>query len=118
MAEYFVRFTAYIDERKRPENFPHQVHDTITLRVDSAKQLGDIVNARCAAYHQSQGMAVSIEPEDAEKMGLGEINRIFVPSHMWTHMTLSMVKPIIGENPQISETGEITLPSGKEVVKQ
>lgn len=90
---YYVVFTAYIDERKRPENFPREVHiKDVYDRVESVEHLQFLVNDRFTKLVLSAGLVV-FKNEDEPEPEHGKITfdkRIFVPWHMITHMKLDV----------------------------
>jgi hypothetical protein len=116
MPEYLITFTAYIDARKRPENFPRVIQDKVVASFDSGPLLVDFVNKRVAVYAQNQGMGVTLDQDLIEDLSIIDTNRIWVPMHMITHFTATY-KAITGEMPQVSALGLTEMPSGKEVVK-
>jgi hypothetical protein len=91
-SSYFVDFTGYIDERKRPEGFPKQVHvKDVYDSIESIIHLQAVVNTRFIDLIKAAGLVV-LKDED-EPIETGHITfdkRIFVPWHMITHMTLDV----------------------------
>lgn len=89
---YLVKFTGYVDERKRPENFPHEVHVTDVYKdVENLEHLQALVNNRFIGLVSSAGLVVlKNEDEPPEEGKLTFDKRIFVPWHMITHMTLAV----------------------------
>jgi hypothetical protein len=89
---YFIEFTAFIDERKRPENFPRKVHIRETYNdIESIPHLQFKVNDRFINLIQSSGLVVmknEDEPVDEGKVTFNK--RVFVPWHMITHMELDV----------------------------
>jgi hypothetical protein len=88
MATYYADFIAYVDERKRPENFPREVHVIETYAdVDNPDQLKAIVNDRFVKLVTSAGLVVLKEPNGILENGIITFDkRRFVPWHMLTHM--------------------------------
>ena len=91
LSSYFVDFTAYIDERKRPENFPHVIHDKQVLKdVESIPHLQFLVNERFIKLVSAVGI-VAMKDEDIVDEGVITFDRrVFVPWHMITHMKLDV----------------------------
>ncbi|SRR6266446_9632311 len=116
MPDYVITFTGYIDERKRPENFPRTVQDVIAGPFETPAHLVNFVNERVALYAKNQGMGVTLDKSLMEDLRIVDTNRIWVPMHMITHFT-AVYRAVVGEIPQISTSGEVSLPSGKEIVK-
>ena len=89
---YFVDFTAFIDERKRPEGFPKTIHIKDTYdSVESIPHLQFLVNERFVKLANSAGLVVM--KDDDEPIDEGKITfdkRLFVPWHMITHMKLDV----------------------------
>ena len=117
MPTYLFQFTGYIDERKRPENFPRVIHDIILWDCPNQQSVVQFVNDRCAMYTKNQGIGVRLQPFDLETSGILQTDRAWVPMHMVTHLT-AVHKPITGELPVLAENGETEMPSGAPVVKQ
>jgi hypothetical protein len=91
LSKYFVDFTAYVDERRRPENFPKEVHDKQVFEVESIPHLQYLVNERFIKLVTSAGMVV-LKDED-EPLEEGKITfdrRVFVSWGILTHMTVSV----------------------------
>lgn len=106
--EYLFTFTAYIDERKRPEGFPKVIYDKIIWNCQNNEEIVKFVNNRCALYTMNHGIGVRINPDALEDLGIVNTDRMWVPSHMITHLTATF-RLITDANKQISETGEITV---------
>ncbi len=116
MLNYVVTFTGYIDQRKRPENFPTNIQDVVVGPFETSAHLVDFVNKRVALYAANQGMGVTLDQNLMEDLRIVDTNRMWVPMHMITHFTASY-KSLTGEVPQISASGEVSLLSGKQIVK-
>jgi len=89
---YFVTFTAHVDERRRPENFPHKVHvKEVFDDVESIPHLQFLVNDKFLKLIASQGLVVlKNEDEPLEQGRITFDKRIYVPWHMITHMELDV----------------------------
>ena len=88
---YFADFTAHIDERKRPEGFPHEIHDKQVFEVESLQHLQFLVNERFIKLVSASGMVVLKDDTAIQDEGkLTFDKRVFVPWHMITHMTLDV----------------------------
>src|SRR5579863_699282 len=84
--KYFIVFSAYIDERKRPEGFPKVVKSSSIVQVDSPEEL--ILQVEGLLYKnfvQHQSVGVHRDPSKVENLGQIDIgNRMWVPLHMIT----------------------------------
>ena len=116
MADYLITFNFYIDERKRPENFPRILHDLVLIHADSKQAVVDAVNTESLKYIRMQGVSVRKDPYAPEQPDKVDTARMFVPIHMWTHFDAD-VKTVTGEMPVVDKTGLASFTSGKEVVK-
>lgn len=120
MTSYFVTFMAYIDERKRPENFPKVIHFSAMIHAENQEQLGGQVNLLLFQnFVQPQGVGVRRDPYKTEEVGKQDLNdRMWIPMHMITHI-IPVVKMIVGEVPFLNnETAKAELPSGEGIVQQ
>lgn len=118
MADYLVTFVGHINERMRPENFPREVRDLVLVQADSQEALVNEVNKASFQYIRLQGMGVRRNPYDPEVANQLDLDRMWVPMHMLTHI-VPHVRLLTGEVPQVDpKTGMISLPSGSELVKQ
>lgn len=117
MSDYFVDYTAFIDERKRPENFPHQVHVINILRnVQSIDQLKDDVNKHFLNLVTSAGLVVMKDPsEPVEQDRITFDKRFFVPWHMLTHMQVDV--SVISPPPNKGRPQDLLVPPKEEEVK-
>lgn len=91
-ASYFADFTAYVDARKRPENFPREVHVHETYGdVENIDHLKAIVNDRFIKMVSSAGLVVLKDPFDILDVSRVTFDkRRFVPWHMLTHMEVKV----------------------------
>lgn len=91
MSSYFADFIAHIDERKRPENFPHVVHvKEVYDSVESLAHLQFLVNDKFIKLVSSGGLVVVKEDEILDEGKISFDKRVFVPWHMITHMELDV----------------------------
>jgi hypothetical protein len=96
---YFVEFSAYVDERKRPENFPRVIHIQENYNnVESMTHLRDIVNQRFISLVTSAGLIAMKDENKPVETKLTFDQRMFVPWHMITHMHVDT--HLIQEEPQ------------------
>lgn len=118
LSSYFVDFIAYIDERKRPENFPHEIHDKQVFEVESIPHLQFVVNERFIKLVSSSGMVVLKNEADITEEGKVSFDkRVFVPWHMITHMELKV--DMMPAAPSVQDSivpGHITPDKPKELV--
>jgi hypothetical protein len=116
--DYTVRFIGYIDERKRPEGFPHEVYVDAFYRVKDGQELKEAINGQCRVFINQQCMVVPKEPGKLEDMSRVQFDiRMLVPWHMITHLS-TITKKIIGEIPEINEAGIPELMDGTKAVIQ
>jgi hypothetical protein len=114
--DHLITFNFYIDERKRPENFPRVLHDLVLIKADSKQAVVDAVNTESLKYIRMQGVSVRKDPYAPEQHGVLDTARMFVPIHMWTHFDAD-VKPVTGEMPVVDKTGLASFTDGRDVVK-
>lgn len=88
MPNYFVVFTAHIDERKRPEGFPKEVYVKEQYNdCQSADHIKVIVNDRFIKLVTSAGLVVLKNPDEPLEENIFTFDkRVFVPWHMITHL--------------------------------
>jgi len=91
-ASYFVDFTAYVNERIRPEGFPKELHIQESYEnVESTSHLQMIVNDRFVKLVTSAGLVVLKDPTGIMDTSIITFDRRrFVPWHMLTHMELKV----------------------------
>jgi hypothetical protein len=91
-ASYFVDFTAYVNERIRPEGFPKEVHIQETYEnVENTSHLQMIVNDRFVKLVTSAGLVVLKDPTGIMDSSIITFDRRrFIPWHMLTHMELKV----------------------------
>lgn len=114
MANYWVVFHAYIDELRRPENFPHVVKFAALIQADDHQSLVDQVNNVLLRPVQQQGIGTALDLSKTETAGqLDFSNRVWVPMHMISHI-IPEVKLITNAQP-FFETAEDSaqLPEGE-----
>lgn len=86
MAKYFVDFTGYIDEVKRPENFPREIHVKDVLdNVEDIQHLQFLVNNKFTSLVLGAGLVVFKNEDAVHSTGITFDKRWFVPWHMITH---------------------------------
>ena len=91
MPSFLVDFTAYIDENRRPDGFPREVHIKENYTdVPSTEILKKIVNDRFVALVTSQGLVVFKNPDEIyDQTTITFDKRVYIPWHMITHMHVS-----------------------------
>lgn len=88
MADFMMEWEAHIDERKRPEGFPHSVFVREQYQnIESDDQLKQIFNNRVKQMVTNPGLVVFPEDESIDASKLTFDQRIFVPWHMITHFS-------------------------------
>lgn len=114
MSDYYVDYTAFIDERKRPENFPKLIHVVRILNnVHGVEQLKKDVNETFLELVQSAGLVAVKDPNEIVEQGMVTFDkRFFVPWHMLTHMqvdvkVLSRPEAVIPQAPIVPTEPEI-----------
>lgn len=108
MSDYLITFTGYIDERKRPENFPRTIKEMIFVSADTNEQVVKAVNDYSLQYIRAQGMSVRNDPTSMEDSTILDTSRRWVPMHMLTHFD-AKVKQITGKIPMFDKEGRIEL---------
>ena len=114
-----TRRPRYIDEGREPKiEFPKKIYDLHFIRTDGSDQmLVDEVNKKSAQYVRNNGMSVRFDPFGSEDMTKVTSDRMWVPMHMITHITV-LFAPIVAEVPGFDVSGQLVNPSGKPIVKQ
>jgi hypothetical protein len=116
MADYLVKIIGHIDERKRPENFPKEIHILEAVANADKKFLVDFVQKQMKNIVYVQGMGVSRDPAAMQDPNKLDTNRMFVPMHMLTHIDAEVTE-LQQEIPLVDENNNTVLCSGKDVVK-
>lgn len=108
MQDFFVQFTAHIDERKRPENFPKQIYIRETYgNVQNVEQLATFLNKRFESLIKDPGLVVFKDIDDTiDSTAISFDKRVFVPWHMITHFHAE-VKPLVNQQKQKDELAPI-----------
>lgn len=90
MSTYYVEFTAYVNERIRPEGFPHDIKIQETFEnIESTAHLQFRVNQRFIELATSAGLIAVKNPDKPIESGVITFDkRWFIPWHMFTHMGL------------------------------
>jgi hypothetical protein len=121
MSNYFVKFTAPMDQRKRPENFPDEVSVVnLFYNVQNTEHLKQLVNQKFVELVTSAGLVVMKDPNAVIEQNMVSFDkRIFVPWHMLTSLTVE-VKNLV-EAPERNPQDSIVPPeeppaSEKEIV--
>ena len=116
--EHMVRFTAYIDETKRPKDFPKLVYSDLFFNVKSNSELKGYIKSMYQIFMAQQCLLV---PKTAEVETVEEEfnydDHMLVPMHMVTHIHTD-TKKIIGEIPGIDDDGNPKLLDGTPVWRQ
>ena len=86
MPSYLFEFTANIDERKRPENFPNEIYVREQYpEIENDHQLQELFNSRFVTMIKNPGLVVFPDESEIIQTSLTFDRRIFVPWHMITH---------------------------------
>lgn len=117
MTDYFVDYTAFVDERKRPENFPKQVHViNILNNIQGIEHLKHFVNKFFIELVTSAGLIAMKDPGEIVDQNMVTFDkRFFVPWHMLTHMQVDVKvlsspfverpqEPIVPTEPELKPT--------------
>jgi hypothetical protein len=108
MSSYFIDFTAFIDERKRPDGFRREVHIQETYNnILDTEHLQLIVNERFIKLVSSAGIVALKNPDEIIDSKITFDKRIFIPWHMVTHMSVN-VMPIT--EPSIPISQDVLIP--------
>jgi hypothetical protein len=116
--EHMVRFTGYIDEKRRPAGFPKEVYSDIFFDVKTAAELKNAIKSMYTVFVTQQCMLV---PKDNDAIQEEESNfnydsLILVPISMLTHIGTT-TRVLAGEIPTIVN-GHLQLLDGSKVWKQ
>ena len=112
---YMITFFGHIDVAKRPIGFPDVVHELIVINTTNIDAIVKAANDASQRYIRDQGMSVGLKPHLPDEVGKLDLDRVWVPMHMITHITLS-VRTVEGEVPQMSTpAGDLKFPSGKDL---
>lgn len=86
----FVEFTGYVDETKRPENFPRRVYIRETYSdVPDIGSIQELVNQRFIKLASASGLVILKNPDEPVDNSIVFYDkRWYVPWHMITHMGL------------------------------
>jgi hypothetical protein len=109
MQAYTAKFIGFINERKRPENFPKSVYCIGTYSAQNNSHLAEMLNTEFSTIIANQGMMISTDPEqliDLTNVVENMKTRVFIPIHMITHIKVE-VKPM-GPIPNFVDTGKKT----------
>jgi len=117
MPSYTAKYIAFIDERRRPENFPKQVYCVGTYFAQNNAQLAEQLNNEITTIIQNQGMIISVDPEstiDLTNVIANLEGRVFIPMHMITHIRTQVKQ--MGAMPIPTDTGVLDA-DGKKVIE-
>ena len=97
LTQYYIELVGYVDQRKRPENFPDVVRFTQFIDSDSQEDLAKQVNNLLVNnFLRLGGVAVRLDPSRIEELGKLDLQEwTFVPMHMLTHV-VPVIKPVSG----------------------
>lgn len=76
MSEYIVTLTAHIDEKRRPENFPKFIKDTVFVNLSGLEELLKFVNSRVLFYAQTRGFSGVLDSTKMEDLRVVDTNRV------------------------------------------
>ena len=112
---YMITFFGHIDMTRRPTGFPEVVRDLIVINAPTLDAVVQAANDASQRYIKMNGMSVGLKPHLPDAVGKLDVDRVWVPMHMITYISLE-VKSVEGEVPQmIPPTGDLTYPSGKDL---
>ena len=117
--EYMVRFTGFVDELKRPDGFPRELHSDVFFEVKTGTELRDQIKKMYQVFAAQQCMLV---PKDQDAILLDESRfdydtLMYVPLHMITKIT-TISKRLTGEVPTIDPDGHPMYSDGSKGWKQ
>jgi hypothetical protein len=92
MSQYFADFIGYIDEQRRPENFPHEVHVHEQYgEIENIEHLKAVVNDRFVKLVTSAGLVVLKDPSEIlDSVAVTFDRRRYIPWSMITHMEVKV----------------------------
>jgi hypothetical protein len=103
MFHYTAKFIGYINERKRPENFPRSIYCIGTYQVNNVAELAALINNEMETIFRIQGMMIQIDPTTIDPAKINVEGRIFVPMHMITHIRAEIKQ--MQPRPLVVDTG-------------
>ena len=118
MSDYSIRFIGHMDEMKRPDGFPKEIHFDMFARVNNEEDLREAINEYAKTLIKQQCMIVPAdhsEIEDKTKMKFD--SKIMVPMSSLVYIS-TQTKRIDGEIPGVGLAGELQLSDGSKVSLQ
>ena len=119
MAKYYVEYTGYIDERKRPENFQkiflfrrqYAANTHEELGAHMATEIYNLIESRDPNNnaHMTPGIVVLKDSEATTKLNFIDFSSWrYIPWHMVTHIEVTKVRQIVDPPPKLP--GDNTTP--------
>jgi hypothetical protein len=105
---YLVTITGHINEEVRPEGFPREIRQVEVISAVNNAKLGEAVNDLTILHLRNRGMAVRKDPYAKIDPYTLDLNRMWVPMDMISHMDVDV--QMIQELNNIDETGTIVVP--------
>jgi hypothetical protein len=120
MASYFVEFTAYINERMRPEGFPREVKiKDIYTNVDNFDTLVNGVRERFQKLAAGPGLTVLKNPDEIIESGINQFSKYwYLPWHQITHLGVEVkqITEVPENSPEFITKIEVPDKKPKEIV--
>jgi hypothetical protein len=104
---YLVTLTGHVDQNKRPKDFPEKIHQVFMEEVENPKELVERIAGYTQAIIVMHGMLVRDDPyapQDSRKL---TTDRKWVPMHMLTHLSVSVIEARGGVMPQFDKDGNM-----------
>lgn len=115
--ECVITIFGHIDVHKQPQGFPAVVKQVMHVEAENKQQLVDQLEGFTKAIILMQGMAVRNEPEAMQDFNKLDLERMWVPLHMITHLN-AKVQALTGETPIAGPDGKFVDKTGKEAILQ
>jgi hypothetical protein len=115
--ECVLTIIGHIDVHKRPQGFPEVIKQVVHVDVETKQQLLQQIEGFTNAIINMQGMAVRNDPAALQDFSKLDLERMWVPMHMITHINAEIVA-ITGETPTTDPDGKLINKAGKEAIIQ
>ena len=116
MSDYLLTFRGYVDENKRPDDFPCIIEDLVFIHANTQDEVAKSVNVYSLYYVKLQGMPMCKNPHSMEDFSALDSGRMWVPMHMLTHFDVE-VRQITGKMPIFDKEGRIELDGDEKLVQ-
>ena len=115
--ECVITLFGHIDVTKWPQGFPPEIKQVFHVDVETKEQLINQLDGFIRAIIQMQGMAVRSDPAAMQDFSKLDLQRMWVPMHMLTHINAT-IHTLTGETPTTDSDGKLVDKTGKETLLQ